>query len=401
VAEYPHASAGKSKEQILGMIRGIFSLKKIKSWVLNLKGIASGCYGYKGPDMVQLDCTDRCNSNCLACWTHSPLIKNNPAAELKDMEPARLKDFIREVKKSGAREICFSGGGEPFLYSHIWEILEFVQEAGLPFCVNTNFTLLNKQDIRRLLSYNKLKSLTVSIWAPEADLYSKLHGRKQEDFYTVRDNLEFLNREKPAGLKVILYAVVTNLNYFSLNGLMNLAEQTGCKAIEFAVIDVVPGATDTLLLNAEQLKRLADDFLALINKAGNSCGGVQIINKDLFLRRILCPEAAFGEYDAAAVQKPCYSGWVFLRLRANGDLNSCLKAHRIPIGNIYKDNFLSIWNNDAQKDFRRKSLSLPRDREFFRLIGNGNNGSIGCRRSCDNMLINEHIHKLARYLARP
>ncbi len=382
------------------MIRGIFSPKKIKAWILNLRGITSRRYAYKGPDVVQIDCTDRCNSNCFACWTHSTLIKNNKDSGFKDIDPEVLKNFIREVNKSGTREICFSGGGEPFIYPWIWEILDFTERIGLLFRINTNFTLVNKENIKKLLSYERLASLTVSIWAPDADLYSKLHGRSAECFYNVKNNLIFLNNLKTPRLNVGIYSVVTNMNYLALEGLMNLAIETGCNGVEFALVDAMPGSTDILLLNKDQLCHLKSNFFGLASKGDKLYNNVSIINKDLFLKRILSPGASFGEYDISVDQKPCYSGWTFLRIRANGDVNSCLKSHRIPIGNIYKESFLSIWNNGLQQEFRKECLSMPRDKEYFKAMGNGNDGKIGCRRSCDNVLINEHAYKIARCLIR-
>ncbi|MDD5119813.1 MAG: radical SAM protein [Candidatus Omnitrophica bacterium] len=382
------------------MIKGLFSFKKVKAWVLNLKGISTKCYAYKGPDLVQIDCTDKCNSRCLACWVHSPLLNSKENKDFLDIEPSILKRFIREAKKSGTREVCFSGGGEPFLYEHIWEILEFTQKNSMPFRINTNFTLLSKRDIKRLLSYNKLASLTVSIWAPDAGLYSELHGRNKESFDSLISNLRFLNKLKTPRLNVIVYSVMTSMNYFASKALTNLARETGCSGIEFALIDAIPANTDSLLLNENQLSYLKSDFLGLIRQAEDFGKAFKIINKELFLRRLSCPGASCGEYDAFVDRIPCYSGWVFLRLRANGDLNSCLKSHKIPIGNIYNESFLSIWNNASQQEFRRKCLALPKDKEYFKVFGNGNSAGIGCRRSCDNIFSNEHAGRLVKYLIK-
>jgi MoaA/NifB/PqqE/SkfB family radical SAM enzyme len=381
------------------MLNSFFSFRKIKAWVLNLKGIAGGFYAYKGPDLVQIDCTDRCNSRCLACWTHSPLIKNSRETIFEELEPAKVKDFIKELKKNGIREICFSGGGEPFLYRGIWEVLDFTQQAGIPFCINTNLTLLNEDGISRLLKYDKLRSLTVSIWAPEPGLYSMMHGRDEKSFDEVKNNLKFLNRRKHPGLDVVICSVMTNLNYSCMKELASLAAETGCGGIEFALVDVIPGATDRLLLNADQLCCLKKDISDLAKK-GIPGGKVNVVNKRLFLRRLLSPGAAFGEYDIETARKPCYAGWIFLRLRANGDFNSCRKSHRFPIGNIYQESFSSIWNNALQKEFREKGARLPKDREFFKRFGNGCDEGIGCRRSCDNALLNEHAYQIAKFLIR-
>lgn len=373
-----------------------FSLKENKRRYLILKGIASKCHAYKGPDIVQIDLTDRCNSRCLMCWNHSPLIKHHKNTTVNELDSSFLKYFINDIAKAGTKEIIFSGGGEPFLYPLIWEVLEFTQNLNLTFRINTNFTLLSKEDIARLLSLDNLTSLTVSIWAGNAELYSKIHNRDRDVFYKVKDNLRFLNDRKSKDLEVKIYSVINNMNYLELRSLLNLAVEVRCDAVEFGTSDIIPEVTDPLLLNGEQLAFLRKDFINLIKEFKN--GKIRIINKNIFLKRISNPGARFGEYDTLIDKSPCYAGWTFLRLRANGDFNSCLKSHRIPIGNIYQKNFALVWNNAQQQEFRKKSLSISKDNEYFKLIGNGGNERIGCRRVCDNILLNSHLRKITNFL---
>jgi len=374
------------------------SFKENKRRYLNLKGIATRRYAYKGPDIIQVDLTDSCNSHCLLCWTHSPVIRKDKDIENTELDCSTVKNFISDIAKSGTKEIIFSGGGEPFAYVNIWEILEFTQKSNLAFRINTNFTLLNKNDISRLLSFNNLLSLTVSVWAGEADLYIRLHNRDNDTFLKLKNNLKFLNASKPPALHVRLFAIVNNMNYSGLRTLIDFASETRCNAIEFGVPDVIPGLTDSLLLNKRQLKFLKQDFINMADNCNSENFAVKVFNKDIFLKRISSPRAYYGEYDSFIDKIPCYAGWVFLRLRANGDLNSCLKSHRIPIGNIYEDDFFSVWNNSLQQEFRRKSLSIHKNKDYFRFIGNGNNGDVGCKRICDNALVNKHLHRILKYL---
>lgn len=371
------------------------SFKENKRRYLNLKGIATRHYAYKGPDVIQVDLTDSCNSHCLLCWIHSPAIRKDK--DNTELDCSALKNFINDIANSGTKEIIFSGGGEPFLHSHIWEILEFTQRSGLNFRINTNFTLLNIEDINRLLSFANLASLVVSIWTGDADLYSKLHNRDIDLFNKVKDNLKFLNVSKPSALHVRLFAIVNNMNYSGLRTLIDFASETRCNAVEFGVPDVIPGVTDPFLLNERQLKFLKQDFINIVKNHDSRHRAVKIFNKDIFLKRISNPRACYGEYDSFVDKIPCYAGWVFLRLRANGDLNSCLKSHRIPIGNIYENDFSSIWNNPLQQEFREKGLSLPRDKSYFWMMGSCDDDR-GCRCMCDNIKVNAHIHNIMRSL---
>ena len=383
------------------MIRKILnklSLKENKRRYLNLKGIASRRYAYKGPDAIQIDLTNRCNSQCLICWDHSPFVKNNIDTKAEDLDFSIAKNLINDSAKLGTREIIFSGGGEPFSYSKVWEMLEFTQRAGLFFRINTNLTLLTKKDIKRLLSFDKLTSLTISIWGGDMLLYTKLHNRDADSFFKLKNNLKFLNITKSPKLYTRVCAIINNMNYPGIKDLVNLAAETGCSTVEFRVPDVIPGVTDLFLLDKSQLAFVKRDFINIVKDQNSRNCDVKIINKDIFLRRILSNKACYGEYDSFIDKVPCYAGWLFLRLRANGDFNSCLKSHRIPIGNIYKEDVFSVWNNSLQEEFRDQALRTPKDRRYFRNVGNGNDGAVGCRRICDNILLNEHWRKIARYL---
>jgi len=375
------------------------SFKENKRRYLNLKGIFSRCYAYKAPDVVQIDLTDRCNSHCLVCWLHSPFINKDINSNTNDLDFTILKNFIKDIAKTGTKEIIFSGGGEPFLYPHIWEILEFTQKLNLKFRINTNFILLDKNSINRLLSFNNLLSLTISIWAGEASLYSKLHNRDTDVFLHIKNNLKFLNIVKTKSLYVKIFVVVNNLNYARLEDLITLSTETGCDAIEFGVPDVIPGITDSFLLSKEQLAFLKQDYMRIIKNINRKNNAIKIVNNNIFLRRISNPGAPYGEYDSVVEGTPCYAGWIFLRLRANGDFNSCLKSHSIPIGNIYRDTFTSVWNNCLQQEFRKKSLHIPKEKSYFRFIGNSSNEDIGCKRICDNIVSNEHLYKIIQYLS--
>lgn len=367
---------------------------------LNFLGIISKQRAYKGPDVVQIDLTDKCNNSCVCCWCHSPEIANRGNVAFDELDFGVFKGFLSEIRNIGSREIYFSGGGEPFMYPGIWDALELAEKTGLSFRINTNFTLLDKGGIRRLAGFRNLRSLSVSVWAHEPDLYSRIHGRNRDVFLELKDNIRYLNSIKPSRIKTRLFCLINNLNYPYLKEMVGLAREAGSDEIEFSCLDAIPGSTDHFLLSSSQLYSLQRDFRALLGKPGEKQPGVKIACADIFLRRISSIGAASGRYDSYCEDIPCFAGWVFLRLRANGDLNSCLKSHRKPIGNIYKQNVSSVWNGPLQQEFRSKCLTLPRDKEYFGNIGNGlRDKGIGCSRVCDNVITNEHIYNLLKNIA--
>jgi len=371
------------------------SWKENKRRFLNIRGIASGDYAFKGPDVVQIDLTDKCDSACEVCWVHSPLIKNQ-ALNGQDLDLAAAKKFIREVADCGTKEIIFSGGGEPFFYPGIWEALECAEENNVNFRINTNFTLLDSAGIKKLLAFRRLVSLTVSVWAGESALYCRMHNRAEQGFRQLKDNLKILNVLRGRQLEVRLFSLVNNVNYRALEGILDFAIETKTPGVEFGVMDVLPSVTEKYLLNIEELQYLRRDFLRL----AKTKKGARIINGDLFLRRISNPAAVKGEYDTLIGERPCCTGWIFLRLRSNGDFNSCLKSHRRPLGNLHQEGFNEVWNGSKQRCFRQKGLALPRDWDYFRWMGNFDDTQ-GCRRLCDNNLLNTRVYCLSRFLHWP
>ncbi len=358
-----------------------------------LRGILSRRYAYGPPRIVQIDLTDHCRSRCLLCWNHSPLLTANETQDTHFLDYDRLKVFLSELAEAGTKNICFSGGGEPFEYPRVWEVLEFAEKLGFSFHINTNFTLIGPEDVKRLASFRKLLSVTVSVWSAEPFLYAKLHGRSCEDLYRVESSLSLFNALKPSASNVKVYAVVNKLNYKAISELLDWAKSTGCDSIEFAVCDVIPGATDIFLLDTQELSAFKKDLIA-----ARKDKGVRVANEKVLLRRLSSPDADKGIYDHSVEKLPCYAGWTFLRLNANGDINSCLKSHRKPIGNIYKDSFLSIWNGPLQQEFRQRSLARHKDKTYFQNIGNGIQGEYGCQRLCDNKVAREGLHRLAGYV---
>lgn len=381
-------------------------LKKPLNDYLDILGIFDGKMAFKGPFHVQIDLTDFCNNNCLACWCNSPLLEEKKhSAEQKSTLPFELaKELIDNLSAMKTSEIYFSGGGEPFCHPRIMEILAYAKKKGFICYVNTNFTLLDKEKINKLIDLG-VDHLTVSTWAASAEVYAKTHPNKsKEAFLKIAENLKYLNSAKKDKPYIKLYNVIFNENYQELLKMVDFARWTGSESLEYAFVDTIPGKTEKLLLNAEQIKMLQQDIeklSSLIDQDGK-IGNVTLFRFNTFKRRASsCADLTQATYDRNIIDKmPCYIGWCFARILPNGDINSCLKAHRIPVGNLYQNNFKQIWNNEKQILFRNKTLVYRKSDAFFRLIGNDPNvQEAGCYKSCDDIGRNVYMHNRIKSLA--
>ncbi len=368
---------------------------------LDIVGIFDSKNAYKGPFHVQIDLTNNCNNDCIGCWCNSPLLdeKKMSSEVSKQYIPfSTLKSVLGEVKGMGAKEVYYSGGGEPFMHPEIMEILEYTKKLGLTCYVNTNFTLLDKEKIDRLIKIG-VDHLTVSIWAGSAKVYSDTHPNKNEDtFYKIKENLVYLNRNKNRFPLIKLYEVIFNLNYHEIKEMIDFARISCCESVEFTLIDTIPGKTDKLSLNKEEREDLYNKCNEISKELASNFNykGVHLFRFDQFIRRLSEDEAVReAKYDRNIIDSiPCYIGWLFARILPDGNINTCLKSHRFPVGNIYEDSFREIWNSPRQIYCREKMLCYEKKDPFFKIIGNDlNTEDAGCYKSCDDIGRNLHMHK--------
>jgi len=367
------------------------AFKKLKGHYLDILGIFNGSYAFKGPNCVQIDLTNNCNNNCIGCWCNSPLLGQRAykgSKKYKTLPTHLVRGLIDELAGLGTSELYFSGGGEPFMHPDLLLLIDYAKHRGMKCSINTNFTLVNENIIRRLIEL-KVDYLTVSVWAGTPQTYAATHPNKDEaTFYKIRNMLIMLNSLKKDSLPYIkVYNVISNLNYHELEAMLDFAKNTGCEAVEFTVIDTIPDATDMLILSHEERQIV----LQQCEKIKECSNGVQILNLEHFIRRLSDSGADNAQYDSGFIDSvPCYTGWLFSRIMPNGDVNPCLKSHRIPVGNLYKHSFAQIWNNAKQQEFRSQTLKTRKDDPYFYLIGNDPQTAKGCYKSCDN--IGQIIH---------
>ncbi|MFC1666696.1 radical SAM protein [Candidatus Omnitrophota bacterium] len=367
--------------------------KNIRQEHLEMIGIFDGEYAYSGPSFVQIDITNNCNNDCIGCWCNSPLLGDrrlSPEVKSQTLSLDIVKSLLDEVSDMGAKEIYYAGGGEPFMHPRMMEILEYTKKKNLACYVNTNFTLIDKKRAKEIADLG-VEHLTVSVWAGTPETYAKTHPNKdKETFHRIKDTLLYLNSLKGDVKKpyIKVYHVISNMNYHEIFEMVDFALDTGSESLEFTVIDTIPDATDALLVNrdeAMEVARKCDILKSRIDK-GEFKKSLRILNWEHFYRRISSTFAEQGQYDKGLLDGlPCYVGWTFARILADGNVNSCLKSHRFPVGNICRMKFSKIWNSPRQREFRKNALKRKEGNQFFAKIGNDPSLKLGCYKSCDDV----------------
>ncbi len=359
---------------------------------LDLVGVFDGEHAFTGPGTIQLDVTNRCNNDCIACWLHSPLLaKTGPNAEDRrsQLRFDVVRQLIDDAASMGTRDFYMAGGGDPIVYPWLRETLERIKGHGMAAAVNTNFSLADEEWCRWACEIG-LDDLTISVWAGTAEAFDATHPNKgPKDFDRLVELITYLNhykREIGQGPTVKLYHVVSNLNAHEFEAMYELAEKTGSEAVEFTVVDTVPGHTDVLLFNDATRQRLLSQSLALQERLASRGDKGRLFGFEQWLRRLRCKDVVDGLGDANIVHTfPCTIGWTFLRVMPDGKVTSCLKSHRIPIGNINDERLPQMWNNEHQRRFRRMTNVCEKHDPWFSNIGNDPKAACGCEKSCDDL----------------
>ena len=375
---------------------------------LDMAGVFHGEAAFTGPYTIQLDVTNRCNNDCIACWLHSPLLrKSGPNA--KDLRAQLRFDVVAQLLDDaatlGTRDIYMAGGGDPIVYPWLRETVERAKSHGMTVAINTNFALANDDWCDWACDVG-LDDITISVWAGSPETYDATHpNKKPRDFDKLKKQVAYLNRRKREvgrGPTVKVYHVVSKLNAHEFDAMYRFVEETGSDAVEFTVVDTVPGKTDVLLFDDAARARLLDQSLALQRRLEASGDADRLFGFDHWLRRLRTEDVVDGRGDVSIVHTfPCTIGWTFLRVMPDGKVASCLKSHRIPIGNINEQRLPELWNNHQQREFRRRTNVLEKRDPWFSNIGNDPGVACGCEKSCDdlgrNLAMNDRLKTLGRH----
>lgn len=349
---------------------------------------------FTGPTLVQIDLTNNCNSNCLVCWTRSPYLgklRVTKEWENQELSFTRVISLLKELKKMGTKKLFFSGGGEPLMYPRFWEVIEYAKKMGFVCILSSNFTLVDREKAERFIDLN-FDHINVSLWAGSPETYMQVHpGRDKKSFFRIKEILRFIYEHKRIKHlpHINIYNVIFKENFREVDKMVEFAFKVGADSVQFVPMDPVGGKTDFLLLNykereivKDKLKRIKEELLD-DNPENRAGPNLFICDYEDFLRRLSNERADQGEYDALLKDFPCYIGWDFMRITADGNLYLCLKTD-IPVGNIYEESLYKIWWGQKAEEFRILAKEKRENADYsFRK----------CSFSCDNLAQNNILKR--------
>jgi mycofactocin radical SAM maturase len=284
--------------------------------------------GLSAPITVTWEITAACNIACVHCLSASGRRRPN---ELKTPEALALVDELADMQ---VFQIHF-GGGEPFIYPGIWQVLERCTQRGLVMCVSTNGTLLTAERAQRLKQFEPLY-FQVSLDGGTAATNDRIRGKGI--FERALRGLELL---AAADHSLTVNSVLTRYSFDELDKLYAIAEQFNAK---LRVTRLRPSGRGqdvwaelhptqeqyrafTQWLTAHPDVLTADSFFHL-NAFGHKLAGLDMCGAAT-ATCCICPE---GEV------YPC----------------AFFQASEFEAGNLHTQSFRDIWHNSVLFDYYRK-----------------------------------------------
>ena len=169
--------------------------------------------------MIAWEVTRSCNLACAHCRASSKY-----GAHPDELTTGECFNLIDEIV-SFSSPIIILTGGEPLLRKDIFEIAEYGKNKGLRMVMSPNGTLLNDENIKKIMS-SGIKRISVSIDGPDA----ASHDNLRQVPGAFKQACEGIERAKKAGLEFQINTTVTKRNIELLPEIMKLAKDLGAKA---------------------------------------------------------------------------------------------------------------------------------------------------------------------------
>ncbi len=119
--------------------------------------------------MLYLEVTHRCNARCISCYTGAGREKDDV------LTPDEKKSVVRQAKQMGARTVSLSGSGEPLLYPHIFELVDFIRLQDMQVVMFTNGTTIDRACADRLIARNVITYF--KLFSLDPDTFDRMMGK--------------------------------------------------------------------------------------------------------------------------------------------------------------------------------------------------------------------------------
>ena len=293
---------------------------------------------------IQWHLTDKCDQRCKHCYIYGRQRKVRVHSELDLNECFMIvEDFLQFCQTMECDPFFSITGGDPLLFSGVWELLRYLYEKEIPFSILGNPFHLNKKVADRLYHLG-CRSYQMSL-----DGLQKTHDelRKPGSFAATLDALTPL---KDSGIKTVIMSTVSKLNYQEIPQLVRVVVDNKVDSFGFARYCPAPKDTKYILSPQEYknfLSKVWEVYTELAQYEAN------FVLKDHLWILFLYENGLFEiQKENDTILEGCNCGIRHMTVLPDGTVYACRRFDS-PVGKVPDQSFVDIFLNERMDKYRR------------------------------------------------
>lgn len=298
------------------------------------------------PSHIRALLTYRCNYRCEYCWHWRWEKQEEMGAEDWRRALWSLKEYI------GPYVVNFVGG-EPFIYRHFLDLIDFCRGNGIGWGVITNGSALTEKTIARVVDCNPIY-FDVSVDGTTSEIHDRARGVAGSLDRVSRGIRMLVQRrnESGRGFPIRIKPTVHRYNRGNLTQLVDWAAQIGATSIDFSPVSLKdsPERDRLYLGDAGEIAALQQTVFELVRRKRR---GDLIETSE---GKLLALVAHFENKAVNYGTRDCRNGLRGYWIGPNGDVESCFCFHQ-PIGNVKSSSAREIWQGGQARACRNLTLT--------------------------------------------
>ena len=337
-------------------------LRDLASGVKVLLGILSRRRVFTGPRSVGLTIANVCDTDCLMCGAHSPLLHkppvpgNMPTSAFATRQPfmadSLFEACVQECHEMGTFRLVLGGNGEPALHPRFDEMLGRMKQLLMEPYVLTNGISLTAARVK--IWGATPGHFRFSLHAGDPETWGRVHPRnKPEQFERLTRHIKAL---VAAGVpKVTTMHVIQKANIREVRRMVEHAREVGVKEILFRPARADSGISQVIPSPEEEqeLHRDIPQCLKLAESYGIHTNLGEYLANNLYNHQ--------GELDTWPLYQkiPCYVGYLHTEIDLDGTLIPCIFSKRV-MGRMGAERLRDMWCSPRYQAYRLEGRAMPR-----------------------------------------
>ncbi len=308
---------------------------------------------------MALAISNRCNTDCVMCWEHSPLLPKPAGQAAKGRRPAFMdgavfETILREARRMGTFRVVLGGDGEPTLHPDFDRMLELMGALRMEPYVLTNGIVA---DEGRAEAWARSRAhFRFSVNAGDEETWLRVHpsGTPAQFQRLCRLIGSLAAAGEP---RVSTMHVIHVENFRNVRAMLEHARSLGVREVLYRPIrlDHRAGELASLVLDPDQeaeLRRELRRCLALARQWGIRTNVAEYLHDNLNVH------AGWLSTGHLYREIPCFIGWIYAEFDLEGAMTPCLHS-KIVMGRAGRDPIRELWHSARYDEFRHAALTMP------------------------------------------